>query len=132
VTTLLLDTNAWLWMAADSPRLGVVAREVIEADATVLVLSAVCAWEASIKWAAGRLPLPEPPEVFVATTMRAGGLVPLGIGLDHVVKVATLPRLHDDPFDRLLIAQALVNGHPVLSGDPMLRRYGIPVVDASV
>jgi PIN domain nuclease of toxin-antitoxin system len=132
VTTLLLDTNAWLWMAANSPRLGVVAREVIGAATTELVLSAVCAWEVSIKWAAGRLPLPDPPEVFVATTMRAGALVPLGIGLDHVVRVASLPRLHDDPFDRLLVAQAMETGYPVLSGDPMLRRYGIPVVDATI
>lgn len=132
MTSLLLDTNAWLWMAANSPRLGAVAREVIGSDTTELVLSAVCAWEVSIKWATGRLTLPEPPEAFVATTMRAGGLVPLGIGLDHVLRVASVPRLHDDPFDRLLVAQSMVTGHPVLSGDPMLRRYGIPVVDATV
>ncbi len=132
MTRLLLDTNAWLWMMSDSDRLGRFARAVVTDDATDLVLSAVCAWEISIKWALGRLSLPLPPAQFVDACVEQAGLTRLQIDFDHVVKVASLPPLHHDPFDRLLIAQAQATGLAVLTSDPVFRTYGIATIDATI
>lgn len=127
---ILLDTNAWLWMAADDDRLGPLARSLILNAETELVLSAVSAWEISIKWALGKLPLPKPPEQFVETTIRDGGLKRLSIDFDHVVGVAKLPPIHNDPFDRLLIAQSFATNMALLTGDDTMSRYGIATIDA--
>ena len=131
MTTLLLDTNVWLWMAAGSDRLGPTARALIENADTELVLSAVSVWELSIKWALRKLPLPVSPEEFVQTTTTQGGLRRFAIEYDHALKVASLPPIHNDPFDRLLVAQAICTGLPLLTGDRAMGRYGIAVVDAT-
>jgi PIN domain nuclease of toxin-antitoxin system len=130
VTRLLLDTNAWLWMAADDSQLGPASRELINDVNTELVLSAVSAWEITIKWALGKLTLPTPPEQFVEATVRDAGLARLTIDFDHVLGVAKLPPIHNDPFDRLLIAQSKVTGLPLLTGDSTMNRYGIATVNA--
>jgi PIN domain nuclease of toxin-antitoxin system len=130
MTVLLLDTNAWLWMAADDDRLGPLAKSLITAADTELVLSAVSAWEVSIKWALGKLALPEPPEEFVETTVRDGGFKRLTIDFEHVIGVARLPPIHQDPFDRLLVAQSFATKIPLLTGDDMISRYGVATVDA--
>jgi PIN domain nuclease of toxin-antitoxin system len=130
MTRVLLDTNAWLWMASNDPRLGPMARNLIADLETELVLSAVSAWEISIKWALGKLPLPVPPEQFVETTVRDGGLTRLSIDFDHVLGVAKLPPIHHDPFDRLLIAQSFATNVPLLTGDDTISRYGVATIDA--
>jgi PIN domain nuclease of toxin-antitoxin system len=130
MTRVLLDTNAWLWMASNDPRLGPMARNLIADLETELVLSAVSAWEISIKWALGKLPLPVPPEQFVETTVRDGGLKRLSIDFDHVRGVAKLPPIHHDPFDRLLIAQSFATNLPLLTGDDTISRYGVATIDA--
>ena len=127
---VLLDTNAWLWMASNDARLGTLARTLITDPKTELVLSAVSAWEISIKWALGKLPLPVPPEQFVDTTVRDGGLKRLSIEFDHVLGVAKLPPIHNDPFDRLLIAQSFATAMPLLTGDDTIGRYGTATIDA--
>jgi PIN domain nuclease of toxin-antitoxin system len=127
---VLLDTNAWLWMAADDDRLGPSARSLILRADTELVLSAVSAWEISIKWALGKLPLPEAPGQFVETTVRDGGLKRLTIDFEHVIGVAKLPPIHNDPFDRLLIAQSIATSMPLLTGDDTVSRYGVATIDA--
>ncbi len=132
MTRVLLDTNAWLWMMTDSERLGAAARQVVADEANELVLSAVCAWEISIKWALGKLRLPLPPEEFVEVSIEQAGLTRLQIDFSHVVKVASLPSHHHDPFDRLLIAQAQVTGLALLTGDPIFGRYGVATIDATV
>jgi PIN domain nuclease of toxin-antitoxin system len=130
MTRVLLDTNAWLWMASNDPRLGPMARNLIADLETELVLSAVSAWEISIKWALGKLPLPVPPEQFVETTVRDGGLKRLSINFDHVLGVAKLPPIHHDPFDRLLIAQSFATNLPLLTRDDTISRYGVATIDA--
>jgi PIN domain nuclease of toxin-antitoxin system len=130
MTPVLLDTNAWLWMASNDPQLGPSARNLIADLETELVLSAVSAWEISIKWALGKLPLPVPPEQFVETTVRDGGLKRLSIDFDHVLGVAKLPPIHHDPFDRLLIAQSFATNVPLLTGDDTISRYGVATIDA--
>lgn len=127
---VLLDTNAWLWMASNDARLGPLARTLIIDPETELVLSAVSAWEISIKWALGKFPLPVPPEQFVDTTVRDGGLKRLSIEFDHVLGVAKLPPIHNDPFDRLLIAQSFATAMPLLTGDDTIGRYGTATIDA--
>ncbi len=130
MSTLLLDTNAWLWMAAGANQLGPVARRLIDDPDTDLVLSAVSVWEVCIKWSLGKLTLPVSPTEFVDATTTKGGLRRLPIEFEHVLRVASLPPIHHDPFDRLLIAQSQCTGMGVLTGDAQLERYGVAVVDA--
>jgi PIN domain nuclease of toxin-antitoxin system len=130
VTRLLLDTNVWLWMAADDSRLGRAARDLLNSEETELVLSAVCAWEISIKWALGKLVLPTTPDQFVEITVRDAGLVRIAIDFDDVLGVEKLPPIHNDPFDRLLVAQSKNKGLALLTGDDTISRYGIATIDA--
>ena len=129
---ILLDTNAWLWITGDSSRLGPAARQIVLADENEIVLSAVSAWEISIKWALGKLHLPVPPNEFAMASIRESGFTRLDISFEDVVGVAVLPAIHNDPFDRLLIAQARAGNVPILTGDPVLSRYGIATIDATI
>lgn len=123
----LLDTHVWLWMLTEPQRLGS-AREMIEDARTELLLSAASSWEIAIKYALGRLPLPEPPAVYVPQRIRSSGVVPLAVEHSHTLAVAELPAHHRDPFDRLLIAQAGLELVPVITADGVFERYDIEVV----
>jgi PIN domain nuclease of toxin-antitoxin system len=121
---LLLDTHVFLWMHGAPDRLGV-HRQSVETDDNELLLSAVSAWEIAIKYELGKLPLPEPPESYVPERMRRGAVRSLGVDQSHVLATARLPRLHRDPFDRLLVAQAQLLGLTILTADPMVARYPV-------
>lgn len=123
----LLDTQAWLWMLAQPDRLSDEARAIIDADHDLL-LSAASSWEISIKHSLGKLPIPEPPDVYVPSRIEATGVVPLAVEHTHALRVASLPLHHRDPFDRLLVAQALELGVPVITADTSFARYGAEVV----
>jgi len=114
---LLLDTHVFLWWQADSPRLAVEVEEAI-AEAPEVCVSAASAWEAAIKASLGRL---EVPESFGAG-VEASGFTELPVTFPHAERVAELPRHHGDPFDRLLIAQAQLEGLRIVSHD---RRFGL-------
>jgi PIN domain nuclease of toxin-antitoxin system len=120
---LLLDTHAVLWWQTDDRRLSKAARRAI-AQADIVWVSAVSGWEAAIKMALGRLRLSEPFEITVA----ADDLTELPLTLAHASRLAQLPPHHADPFDRMLIAQALAEGATLVSGDVALAAYGVPVV----
>lgn len=122
---ILLDTQVWLWMLASPERLGAAARALVEDSANVLLLSAVSSWEIAIKYALGRLDLPESPESYVPGRMRTSGVTPMSIQHSHTLRVAALAPHHRDPFDRLLVAQALVEDVPILTSDPVFSHYGI-------
>ena len=107
------------------------AIEVIEAGTSQLLLSAASSWEIAIKYAIGRLPLPEAPEIYVPSRMRASGVESLQISHSHALRVASLPRHHDDPFDRLLVAQAQLEALTIITADPALDRYDVPVLAAA-
>ncbi len=124
---VLLDTQAWLWMQADDPRLGTRARRLIQQAAEVR-LSAASVWEIAIKTAIGKLTLP--PDADIEAELEHTGIRPLLIDFAHANHVQRLPPLHRDPFDRLLVAQALVEGLSMLSADTQLAAYGIAVIDA--
>jgi PIN domain nuclease of toxin-antitoxin system len=124
----LLDTHALLWADADDPRLSARARRLLEDSGNDPVLSVIAALEIVIKASAGRLNLGEPPGSFVSSRIAASRLTPLAVELEHALRVGVLPRHHNDPFDRLLIAQAQAERLPVLTSDPRFSRYDVEVI----
>ncbi len=120
---LLLDTHVLLWWLADNPRLSAKARRAIQDCATIYV-SAASAWEIEIKKARGKLSAPDNLEA----TLRVYELTPLSVTVGHAVAAARLPLLHNDPFDRLLIAQASIESLTLLTVDRQLMAYGVPVL----
>lgn len=122
---LLLDTNALLWLLDGDERLGLVARAAVD-RAETLAVSVVSLWEIAIKVSIHKLaPIPELHE-----TIRDLGLERLAIADAHLVALEHLPHLHRDPFDRLLISQALVERFTVLTADSAFAGYAIDVLDS--
>ena len=124
----IADTNVFLWVAGSVLRLSPVARQFIEDGENELLLSVVSAWEIAIKSAKGHLDLPESATSYVPARMTRHGFDSLPILSPHALHVATLPPIHRDPFDRLLIAQAQVEDLPVITADAHFARYGVEVV----
>jgi PIN domain nuclease of toxin-antitoxin system len=125
---VLLDTHALLrWSLADG-RLSRRAGDIVSDGSNDVFLSAASVWELAIKYSKGRLELPDPPERLIPVIIRDDGLIPLSVEMDHSLRVCTLPRLHNDPFDRLLVAQAQVEGLPILTPDANIARYDIEVI----
>ena len=125
---VLLDTHVFLWAAMDDPRLSAFARELIMDPTHELLLSAASAFEISVKAARGRLDLPEDPGTYVSTRIAAFGLVALPISVEHGIEAGTLPAIHGDPWDRLLIAQARIESIPILTADSQVRRYPVETI----
>jgi PIN domain nuclease of toxin-antitoxin system len=119
----LLDTHVFLWWRADSRRLRAPARAAI-AGADVVFVSAASAWEAAIKVALGRLEIPESIEAGVVDS----GFERLAIGFAHAELAAALPPHHADPFDRMLVAQARIEGLTLVTGDRRLERYEVALL----
>ena len=94
------------------------------------LLSAASAWEISIKWALGKLALPAHPSEFVPEQLALTKTYPLAVQHSHALRVAHLPRHHNDPFDRILIAQAQIEKIPILTSDPEFKPYDIDVIPA--
>jgi PIN domain nuclease of toxin-antitoxin system len=98
---------------------------LVEDHRSELLFSAASSWEIAIKYGLGRLPLPEPPDRYVPSRIRAVGARALAIEHTHALAVAALPPLHRDPFDRLLIAQASLLDVPILTADPLVAEYPV-------
>lgn len=128
--TYLLDTHVWLWMLTDPQRIRPGLLSELQDGRTSLLLSAASSWEIAIKSSAGRLPLPEPAATYVPTRMRRTGVEGLAVEHAHALQVASLPRHHRDPFDRLIIAQAQVEGLAIVTVDAAFDAYDVPVVHA--
>lgn len=124
---VLLDTHAFLWFLAGDQRLSRKAREAMSDEDAELFVSAASVWEMAIKVSLGRLRLPLPVADFVADKIRAGFKV-MPIDWVHAAAVQMLPFHHNDPFDRLLIAQAQVEKLPLVSGDRAFLKYGIRLI----
>ena len=120
---LLLDTCTFLWLITDAPDLSATVRARFTDPANEIFLSAASAWEIGIKWKRGRLPLPQPPTSFVADQREAHGITPLAIDEESALHVTRLPDLHRDPFDRMLVSQAIVHGLVLLTPDPLVTQY---------
>ena len=120
---LLLDTHAVLWWQVDDRRLPPGARRAI-ATADIVWVSAASGWEVAIKTALGRLRLEEP----FALTVAADDFTELPVTLAHAARLHALPAHHADPFDRMLVAQAMVEGATLVTKDVALGAYGVPVL----
>lgn len=122
---ILLDTRAFLWLVTADPRLSDRAKTLFQNPDNTLFLSAVSGFEIAVKYGLGKLQLAEPPGLFIDNRIRNNALIPLPVSLAHTYRLADLPAVHRDPFDRLLVAQALVEQMPLLSADAILSDYGI-------
>jgi PIN domain nuclease of toxin-antitoxin system len=122
---LLLDSHTLIWAADDPAKLSARAQGLIQDPSHDRLLSAATLWEMAIKFSLGRLPLSLPYREWMDKAMTDLGLAVLPITLDHAERQASLPWHHRDPFDRLLVAQAQVEGVPLVSADPALDAYGI-------
>ena len=120
--TFLLDTHAFLWFINDSPRLSVDAKNLLEAEVDLL-LSAASLWEIAIKVSIGRLTLPNTYDKFIPQQVTLNNIEILPISLAHLAVVAVLPLHHRDPFERLLVAQAMIEKVSIVSADVMFDSY---------
>ncbi len=122
---ILLDTCAFLWIAAGSRELSPAARELFRSPDNEVYLSSVSAWEIAVKSALGRLPMPLPPERFVPEARALHHIQPLPLDEDSCLLAAKLPSLHRDPFDRMLVCQAMAGALVILTPDPDIARYPV-------
>jgi PIN domain nuclease of toxin-antitoxin system len=122
---ILLDTCTFLWMGIDSLELSGRARAALTEPANVLLLSSVSAWEISAKHALGRLPLPAAPAEYIPAKRRQFGVEPLPFDEAAALCLGRLPALHKDPFDRMLVCQAVMGGLTILTPDEAIRRYAV-------
>ena len=121
---LLLDTHAFLWFIDDNPRLSARAKGLLESDADLL-LSVASLWEISIKVSIGRLTLAQPYDIFIPQQLTNNAIEILPISLAHLGVVSTLPFHHRDPFDRLIIVQAMIEQLPIISIDEAFDAYSV-------
>jgi PIN domain nuclease of toxin-antitoxin system len=122
---LLLDTHAFLWFIMGSLNLSANARDLIEDVANEKFLSVASLWEMAIKLSIGKLTLSAPFDLLIPQQLSLNGIEVLNIKIEHTAVVATLPFYHRDPFDRLLIAQAMFNKWPIVSADTAFDAYSI-------
>ena len=124
----LLDTHCWLWLQTDRSPFDADLLETLSAAASQRCLSAASVWEIAIKHAIGKLPLPEPPAVYVPERMRLNRVQGLAITPAHALAVAALPLHHRDPFDRVLVAQARTEGMTLITADASFEHYDVPMI----
>jgi PIN domain nuclease of toxin-antitoxin system len=124
----LLDSHTFLWWIADDSQLSPTVRKIIAASEHEILFSAASAWELVIKARLGRLNLSTDPAAFLHRQVKINGFVPLSITMEHAMRVADLPPLHRDPFDRILIAQAVLEDVPLLTADLLIKQYPVRVV----
>lgn len=127
---VLLDTHVLLWWLHDASRLRPATRALFAQPSNELLWSAASTWELGIKLQLGKLRIAGSLHDFVTSTVVEQGLVALSVHHAHAARVAELPALHRDPFDRLLVAQAAVEGVPLLTTDAQLAAYGIECLPA--
>jgi len=125
---ILLDTQCWLWWISEPERLRDYARDQIADRGNQIFLSAASSWEIAIKYALGKLDLPEPPEQFVPKRLARDAISKLAVEHIHALHTAGLPFHHRDPFDRLIISQSRIEGFPVLTADPQFKAYNVDII----
>jgi PIN domain nuclease of toxin-antitoxin system len=126
---LLLDTHVFLWFIAADPRLPVGWRDQIIDPANTVFLSVVSVWEAVVKYGVGKLPLPEPPETYLPRWRGQHRIASLAIDEATMQFLARLPSIRKDPFDRILIAQALQYDLTLLTVDDDVQAYPVKVLN---
>ena len=124
----LLDTNAFLWWVTNDPKLSATARTIIANPNNDIFFSIVSAWEIVIKAQIGKLPLPESPDTYIPNRLAHYQFKTLSIEMEDVLQIWQLPSHHNDPFDRLLIAQSRVKKLPILTADSKFSLYDVNVI----
>jgi PIN domain nuclease of toxin-antitoxin system len=125
---VLLDTHVFLWWNEDNPQLSKKARRIMADPANTLVLSAASAWEIAIKVQLGKLRLPGGAASYVQDRAAHDHMDVLPIRLEHAAALQSLPLLHRDPFDRMLVAQSRIERLSILTGDPAIRNYAVDAI----
>lgn len=125
---ILLDTHIFLWFISGDPRLSNDLRDAIRDPANEVYLSAVSVWEAIVKYQLGKLPLPEHPGTYLPKQRDLHQIASLTLDESSVVQLTNLPVLHRDPFDRMLICQALQNSLTIATVDTAIRAYPVSVM----
>lgn len=125
---LLLDTATLLWLSYDAPRLSSAARSAYADPVNEVVVSVVSLWEIIVKNRLGKLPLPVPVEQLIEPLKQSAAVRVLALGENAVLHLRSLPEIHRDPFDRMLVCQALDEGLTLVTPDPVLRAYPVPVL----
>lgn len=123
---LLLDTHVALWWLNDPEELAAEARELISEGANDAFFSSISLWEAAVKSQAGRLDVPSPTE----EAARDAGFLEVAVRWSHALRAAALPPLHRDPFDRMLVAQALEEDLALVTRDQAIRQYPVATLPA--
>ncbi|MEH2252464.1 type II toxin-antitoxin system VapC family toxin [Nostoc sp.] len=124
----LLDIHAFIWWVTNDPQLSTNARNLIADSSNILFLSVVSAWEIVIKNKLGKLTLPEPVEQYIPSRLAINRFEILPIQMSHVLQVASLPSIHRDPFDRILIAQSQVENLPIVTIDQQITEYLVQTI----
>ncbi|HEY4000320.1 MAG TPA: type II toxin-antitoxin system VapC family toxin [Candidatus Xenobia bacterium] len=124
---LLLDTQVVLWAMVSPQRLPLTLTNQLEEGDTEVYVSVASCWEIAIKYALGKLALPDEPAVYLPPQFIRHGMVPLPVGLTHALAVGAMPPHHNDPFDRLIIAQATIETLHTVTSDRKFVPYGIPL-----
>jgi PIN domain nuclease of toxin-antitoxin system len=124
----LLDTHTFLWWITDDQRLSLRAREIIADGRNDLLFSAASGWEIAIKAGLGRLKVPDNLDRFMTEQLSLNAIQVLPVYLGHALHVYTLPDYHRDPFDRLLVSQAVLEKLALLSADSHIARYPVNLV----
>ena len=122
---ILLDTCTFLWIVSDSPELSEPSRALFREPSNEIYLSAVSVWEISVKHALGKLPLPHPPEKYIPHQREKHMVHPLALDENSVLQLNRLPLFHKDPFDRMLICQAINHGMVILTPDELITQYPV-------
>lgn len=127
---ILIDTHVFLWFFIEPKRISKELKDFLEDSfQNEIYVSHVSAWEIAIKYGAGKLKLPEIPELFVPDRIRRANFLHLPIKISHVLSVHNLPPIHKDPFDRLFVSQAKAENLTILTAAPNFARYKIKTLD---
>lgn len=122
---ILLDTHAFLWFFTDDPQLSAAAKALIVDPTNEILVSPASYWEVAIKVSLGKYPLAVPFESFWTKGINGNGFAILPIGLPHAAVLSSLPMHHKDPFDRMIISQAIAEGIPVVTVDTAFSSYAV-------
>ena len=125
---ILLDTATFLWEVSDAPEFSEEAREIFADPENEIYLSSVSAWEIAVKYALGKFPLPEPPLRFVPLQRKQHAIDLLQLDEEAALHLSLLPLLHKDPFDRVLVCQAVVCHLVILTPDELINQYPVRTI----
>ena len=125
---VLLDTHAFLWAITEDSRLSQTARRVFTSAENEILISVASIWEILVKAEAGKLPFPRPSGSYLRTQLKKTSVRVLPILLPHVLRIEDLPIHHRDPFDRIILAQAIEERLPLMSADEKFRLYPVELL----